>query len=124
MTHKSIVKPKRRLGRHPADVQEEARRKLARCRTALAPARFEELKEHLLKRLLRREIDPHNRKDLSLTVNEAAALAWTTPYPLLVLPSLLSEKVSKLRQHQARQNRIRMATLPIVNESLCFSHSA
>jgi hypothetical protein len=38
--------------------------------------------------------------------NEAAALAWTTPFPLLVLPGLLEEKVNAVWRRELRQRHV------------------
>jgi hypothetical protein len=76
----------------------------------LARKAFSELQVRLLQPLLFASSDALTRKHLSLAANEAAALAWTTPYPLLVLPVLLDEKVAETRQHARRQEEIRVAT--------------
>jgi len=39
--------------------------------------------------------------------NEAAAVAWLSPYPLLVLPVLLEEKAQKAMAQAERQRQIR-----------------
>ena len=38
--------------------------------------------------------------------NEAAALAWLTPFPLLVLPALLDEKAEAARRQAERQQTV------------------
>jgi hypothetical protein len=38
---------------------------------------------------------------------EAAALAWTTPFPLLLLPVLFQEKLESVRARRFRQEQIR-----------------
>jgi hypothetical protein len=64
-------------------------------------ARLERLKDRLLA--------PHVNAPDDLTpflrraAEEAASLAWTTPYPLFILPELLEEKVAAARLHAARQ---------------------
>jgi len=66
---------------------------------------LEELKDRLLSELL----DPIKDVDLTSSIrraaNEASALAWTTPFPLLMLPGLLEEKVRSARL-QAEQQKI------------------
>ena len=49
--------------------------------------------------------------------NEAAALAWMTPFPLLVLPTLLTEKAEGLRHWEQHQEEICLRTQPLA-ESL------
>jgi len=54
-------------------------------------------------------MDPIKDVDLAALIrraaNEASALAWTTPFPLLMLPGLLEEKVRSARR-QAEQQKI------------------
>jgi hypothetical protein len=67
--------------------------------------------ERLAERLLRKRLEAGLRPALSVRVrraaNEAAALAWLTPYPLLVFPTLFDEKVAEARTRAARQDEIR-----------------
>ena len=77
-----------------------------------APARgsaeleLDSLKERLLRPLLDTSGDQQAESALRRAGTEAAALAWTTPFPLLFLPALLDEKVEKAREHLARQRSI------------------
>jgi len=45
-----------------------------------------------------------------LAANEAASLAWTTEFPLLVYPGLLEELARRERAHENRQREIHMRT--------------
>ena len=54
---------------------------------------LERLKEQLLAPLLSSVSTPTLAHQLRCVANEAAALAWLTACPLLVLPALLEEKV-------------------------------
>jgi hypothetical protein len=65
-----------------------------------------ELKNRLLDGLVADERDEFVRSSVRLAVEDAASLAWASPYPLLLLPELLNEKVSEARQRAARQRRI------------------
>jgi hypothetical protein len=47
--------------------------------------------------------------------NEAAALAWTTPFPLLLLPGLLEEKVRAVWLRDLRQRHIRWRSPRLLN---------
>lgn len=67
---------------------------------------FEQLKLHLLNSVLDEQREPARRKQLQLAANEAAALAWTTPYPLLFLPALFQEKARELREYNRRQEQV------------------
>jgi hypothetical protein len=46
--------------------------------------------------------------------NDALALAWTTPYPLLFLPVLLEEKLAAARRYSERQQFVRCWSLELV----------
>jgi hypothetical protein len=48
---------------------------------------------------------------LRLALNEAEAIAWQTTYPHLVFPDLAMEKVQAIIAWDARQQRLRGATL-------------
>jgi len=51
---------------------------------------------------------------LRRAANEAAALAWVTPYPLLVFPALFEEKVSAALLHAKRQEDVRRRSLDLL----------
>jgi hypothetical protein len=67
--------------------------------------------EHLKNRLLQEWLEgicaPRLRSSLLRAANDAAALAWVTPYPLLVFPVLFHEKARSAWQHTERQNAVR-----------------
>jgi hypothetical protein len=71
-----------------------------------AEAELDSLKDRLLRPLLEKSGDQHAETALRRAGTEAAALAWTTPFPLLFLPALLDEKVDKAAEHLARQRTI------------------
>lgn len=77
-----------------------------------APARgpaeteLDSLKDRLLRPLIEKTSDQQAEASLRRAGTEAAALAWTTPFPLLFLPALLDEKVDRAEQHLARQKTI------------------
>ena len=48
--------------------------------------------------------------------NDAAALAWTTPYPLLLFPVLLEEKAAAGRIQALRQKGIRQRSREFMRE--------
>ena len=56
-------------------------------------AELENLKQRLLQPIITRIRDSALIKEISWAANEAAALAWCTICPVLVLPTLLEEKV-------------------------------
>jgi hypothetical protein len=67
-------------------------------------SRFERLKERLLCQRLAEAWEPDLSGQLRRAANDAAALAWVTPYPLLVFPVLFEEKAAAagaLAEHQA-----------------------
>jgi hypothetical protein len=71
---------------------------------------LELLKGRLLGDALEEGIPPDLNARLRRAANEAAALAWVSPYPLLFFPELFREKSDSARRQAARQARIRSAT--------------
>jgi hypothetical protein len=67
--------------------------------------------ERLKRRLLRETLETATKTELYAPLrhaaNEAAALAWTTPFPLLVLPVLFEEKVQEARRYIEHQQAVR-----------------
>ena len=51
---------------------------------------------------------------LNRAADEAASIAWATPYPLLVLPVLLEEKLKDARRKAELQKMIYERSQPIV----------
>lgn len=89
-------------------------------RSPLRPAQEIEL-DRLKNRLLRKLLDETEHPAMSVTLrrvaNEAAALAWLTPYPLLVLPSLLEEKAETAFVRAKQQQIVRQRSQAIIPES-------
>ncbi|HWD17803.1 MAG TPA: hypothetical protein VHB20_00875 [Verrucomicrobiae bacterium] len=77
---------------------------------------LDRLKTRLLRELLA-DTEPGLNAPLRRAANEAASLAWVTPFPLLFFPTLLEEKARTAQQQQARQRRIRQRTLALVEEA-------
>jgi hypothetical protein len=73
--------------------------------------RLERLKQRLLQELLE---EASARPDLNVAyrraADEAAAVAWLTPFPLLFLPLLLKEKAGEARERADRQRAVLMQT--------------
>lgn len=78
----------------------------ANYRTVL-DAELERLKERLLAAELSRTTDLRANVLLRRAANEAVALVWLTPYPLLLLPALFEEKARLARRSVGRQALIR-----------------
>ena len=74
---------------------------------AVQENRFERLKNVLLDERLEELLDPTFNSYLRNAANEAAALAWVTPYPLLVFPALFEEKVERALLQAERQESVR-----------------
>ena len=68
---------------------------------------LERLKNRLLQELLQETPDAELNAPLRHAANEAAALVWTTPYPLLFLPALMEEKARSARLQTTRQAHMR-----------------
>ena len=68
---------------------------------------FERLKAALLAERLEAAWNAESNSLVRRAANEAAALAWVTPYPLLTFPVLFEEKVEAARIRAERQLVIR-----------------
>lgn len=68
---------------------------------------LEELKSKLLRPVLETISNTELVKELSWAANEAAALAWVTVCPILVLPDLLEEKIRQALEKWEKQQRLR-----------------
>jgi len=71
---------------------------------------LEQLKAKLLGPILERISNYELVRDLAGTANEAAALAWMTVCPILVLPALLDEKICETLRKWEKQEQLRRAT--------------
>jgi hypothetical protein len=72
-----------------------------------AETELDQLKNRLLARELERTATLEQNVGLRRAANDAAALAWLTPYPLLLLPVLFEEKARAARIKAGRQALIR-----------------
>jgi hypothetical protein len=70
-------------------------------------AELERLKERLLAAELARTVTLETNVLLRRAANEAVALVWLTPFPLLLLPGLFEEKARAARLAVGRQALIR-----------------
>ena len=73
---------------------------------------LERAKSRLLNQLLEEEAYAQLQKPLRHAANEAAALAWMTPFPLLLLPLLIQEKAQFAQQQARHQHEIYRRNLP------------
>ena len=67
---------------------------------------LEQLKVRLLRQLLNGDVTADLNVRLRRAANEAAALAWLEPYPLLVFPTLLEEKARVATKQVAKQRKV------------------
>jgi hypothetical protein len=79
---------------------------------------LEELKTRLLRPLLATTSEPEMNTALRRAANEAASVAWFTPFPLLVFPTLLEEKAARARRQQERQRQIRERSQGLLEEAI------
>lgn len=86
--------PETRFGVTPAPVRGEPERELER------------FKNQLLQKALKEENKSELRDLLRHAANEAAGLAWLTPFPLLFLPALVEEKVRNAARQAERQQAL------------------
>jgi hypothetical protein len=78
---------------------------------------LERLKNRLLRELLENTTNPDENVLLRRAANDAAALAWVTQYPLLLLPALLEEKARAALVQLKRQAQIRRRSLNLLSEA-------
>jgi hypothetical protein len=79
-----------------------------------AEARLDALKHDLLQKELRGMRNSELFAKLCWAAQEAAGLAWLTPFPLLVFPELFREKLDTARKSWAKQLQLRRCReLPI-----------
>ena len=103
-----------RLTRWPDLAELESARPAVPARGPLERA-LEFLKTDLLEELWRETPQPELREPLRQAANEASALAWMTPYPLLLLPELLAEKARLARLRVARQQDVYLRSRHLPN---------
>jgi len=68
---------------------------------------LERLKERLLLRALNHAVAPDENTYIRRAANEAAAIAWAAPYPLLTFPELFDEKIDAALVYAKRQVSVR-----------------
>ncbi len=68
---------------------------------------FEQLKGRLVGRHLMKAEDIESSVQVRRAANEAAALAWSTAFPLLLFPVLFEEKAAAALAQAERQKQIR-----------------
>lgn len=67
---------------------------------------LESLKSRLLDELLGAETNEELVRRLRRAADESASLAWASPFPLLTLPELLTEKAREAQRQFERQRAI------------------
>lgn len=78
---------------------------------------LERLKSRLLRELLESAPTPDLYAPLRRASNEAAALAWDTAFPLLVLPELLREKAAVASTYTRKQAAILKCKKPTLGRA-------
>lgn len=78
---------------------------------------LERLKSQQLRAVLATVATPALVPDLRRAANEAAALAWLEPFPLLVFPALFQEKAQAAQRRVYRQNLIRARSEALAAEA-------
>jgi len=64
------------------------------------------LKNRLLEERLPEDTEPSVERLARLEATEAEALSWLTPFPLLVFPALLDEKLEGVQGYARRQQKL------------------
>ena len=80
--------------------------KTRRFRPSFASLELEQFKQCLLTEHRSATLDSQVQPWLNRVADEAASIAWATPYPLLVLPVLLEEKVKDAQRKAELQKSI------------------
>src|SRR6266849_3786887 len=75
---------------------------------------LEQFKRCLLHEHRSATVDSQVQPWLSRAADEAASIAWATPYPMLVLPVLLEERLKDARRRAELQQTIYERSQPIV----------
>jgi len=78
-------------------------------------AALEELKQRLLHENVKAGSDLVNSSSLRRAAEDAASLAWATPFPFLVLPELFAEKAAEASIRSERQRDIRERSRGLTN---------
>jgi hypothetical protein len=81
---------------------------------ATQEAELDRLKSRLLVRFLEELTEPKFNAYIRRAASEAAALAWVTPYPLLVFPGLFEEKTRGALLQAERQETVRQRSLELL----------
>jgi hypothetical protein len=78
---------------------------------------LDQLKGRLLRQWLEQTSDRRLYAPLRRAANEAAGLAWFTPFPLLFFPALLEEKARAARRQGAWQRCVRHRSETLLEEA-------
>jgi hypothetical protein len=78
---------------------------------------LDRLKARLLRKWLQQTPDERLYAPLHRAANEAAALAWFTPFPFLFFPCLLEEKARAALRQGVRQRYIRDRSESLLEEA-------
>lgn len=91
-------------------------------------AELEEFKQRLLEPIIATIMDRTLIKEILWAANEAAALAWCTICPVLVLPALLEEKVrgalAKWEKQQDLRRQRRKSSEHSFSKTVCLAVAA
>jgi|ERR1017187_4436060 hypothetical protein len=79
---------------------------------------LDRLKARLLQQMLQQMPEQQLYAPLRRAANEAASLAWFTPFPLLFFPGLLEEKAKAALRQGARQRCIRDRSESLMEEAV------
>jgi hypothetical protein len=77
---------------------------------------LEQFKNRLLRAALNEATDADFYAPVRRAANEAAAIVWMTPFPLLFLPVLFDEKVAAARRQFERAQSVRARSRRILSE--------
>lgn len=103
----------------PTLFAEEARFELEpRLEEHRSEERFTELKDGLLDGVIQESATLALHKRFEQAAGEAAGIAWTTEFPLLVFPTLFEELTAKARLRAAREEMIKARSATLLAEAV------
>lgn len=79
---------------------------------------LEQLKNRLLRAALNEATDAESYAPLRRAANDAAGVAWLTPFPLLFLPVIFEEKVAAALKQLERAQSVRRRSRKLLVEAL------
>ena len=117
--HLTVLKASMKTKERPVPTTFEPETRFELRPTAVAPFRatqtsaLERLKDRLTDGLVQTAVQQELYVLYRRAANDAAALAWATPFPLLLFPALFEERVAAARRHWEHQRSVWRRSQPV-----------